>query len=618
MKNNAHTVPDVYFWRKSYSLKAMWRAVGIIIIIMASCQEITLKAQNHEPVLTFLGTDNPEELSPYDVERLEDFLTHPLKLNYVSESKLEESGLFSHYQAVSLSDYRSRHGDLLSFSELSAVDGFGHEFVAKLRPFVSLESNRLPGAAARPVINHDISIRSAIRKGSSMTYGLKYRLTAGERLTGGISISRTSEALKASPDAFSGHLAIHLKRRSGKILIGDFNARFGQGLSLWNGMSFNGLTSASSFIRKPSSISSSSSFTGGYALRGAAADIRLGRTRISVMTAVANDKDSLSILPALNLSWFMRHGQISMTHYADFNSDPYSTYIKDMKTSVDMAYCIRGTDLFTEVAYDWVSSKPAALAGLSAPAGENIRFAYMLRYYPSMYSSHRSAAARSTTVCSNEYAASLAMDFSAGGWMNINGASGFGTSVRRHVGSASLDCAYFPMSKVSDAMMKSIQVKARAEWTFMISGAFRSVIRLSERIRTWGEPFRTDIRADFSYISRAIVVNFRTNTLFCKGLGLLAYAEEGYRSERLSVYFRQGVFRVDNWADRIYVYERDAPGSYNVPAYYGRGVWAALTMNWKFARWGRVYVRGAVTAYPFMAEKKPGRAELKFQSVFTL
>ncbi len=618
MKNNAHNVQAVYFWRKSYSLKAMWRAVVIIIILLASCHEITLKAQNHEPVLTFLGTDNPEELSPYDIERLEDFLAHPLKLNYVSESKLEESGLFSHYQAASLSDYRSRHGDVLSFSELSAVDGFGHEFVAKLRPFVSLESSRLPGAPARTVVNHDISIRSSIRRGSPLNYGLKYKLTAGESITGGISVSRTSEAPKASPDACSGHLAFHFRRRSGKILIGDFNARFGQGLSLWNGMTFNGLTSASSFMRKSSAISASSSFTGGYALRGAAADIRLGRTRISVLTAVANKEDSLSILPALNLSCFMRNGQISMTHYADFNSGPNSTYISDMKTSADIAFCIRGTDVFAEIACDWVSSKLAALAGISVPAGENIRFASMLRYYPSMYSSLRSAAARSTTVCSNEYAASLAMDFSAGGWMNMNGVSGFGSGVRRHVGNASLDCAYFPAPKAADAVMKSIQIKAQTEWTFMISGAFRSVIRLSERIRTWGEPFRTDLRADFSYLSSHFLANLRVNTLFCKGLGLLAYAEEGYRSERLSVYLRQGVFRVDNWSDRIYVYERDAPGSYNVPAYYGREVWAALTMNWKFSRWGRLYLRGAVTAYPFMAQKKPGRAELKFQFLFTL
>jgi hypothetical protein len=68
---------------------------------------------------------------------------------------------------------------------------------------------------------------------------------------------------------------------------------------------------------------------------------------------------------------------------------------------------------------------------------------------------------------------------------------------------------------------------------------------------------------------------------------------------------------VDEWEDRIYAYERDLPGSFNVPAFYGRGYWISLSGNWKFARWGRVYVKGSLMQYPFMEKKKPGRAELK-------
>ncbi len=288
-----------------------------------------------------------------------------------------------------------------------------------------------------------------------------------------------------------------------------------------------------------------------------------------------------------------------------------------MKTSADCAFCIDGTDVFAETVYDWVTSKAAALAGLAAPVGENVRIASMLRYYPSEFTPSRSAAARSTTKCSNEYAASAAADISAGRWIAVNGAGGFGSSVRRVKGTVSADCAYSPEPK-SDDSRKSMQIKLQTEWEIMLSGAFKAKVRLAERIRTWDEPFRTDVRTDLSYMSEHVLANLRLNALKSSGLGLLGYAEGGYRTGKLTVYLRQGIFRIDDWADRIYAYERDAPGSFNVPAYYGRGFWTALSLNWKFAGWGRMYIRAAATSYPFMAGKKPGRAALKFQLRFML
>ena len=98
-----------------------------------------------ELIMRLEGVDSPEDMDPYDVERLESLLNRPLRINHASLSKLKEAGLLSHYQAVSLIDYRSRHGDVLSYSELSAVDGFGVDFVERIAPFISLESGSLPG-----------------------------------------------------------------------------------------------------------------------------------------------------------------------------------------------------------------------------------------------------------------------------------------------------------------------------------------------------------------------------------------------------------------------------------------------------------------------------------------
>jgi hypothetical protein len=82
------------------------------------------------------------------------------------------------------------------------------------------------------------------------------------------------------------------------------------------------------------------------------------------------------------------------------------------------------------------------------------------------------------------------------------------------------------------------------------------------------------------------------------------------------LYLRQGAFIVDHWDDRIYAYERDAPGCFNSPAFYGRGVWTSFMASFKFSRWCKLYLRAGYTSYPFMKENKPGKAELRFQSVF--
>ena len=92
----------------------MRRLVSICIFAVWLLPSVAQDMADMEKILKLKGEDSPENLDPYDVERLEGMLAHPLKLNYMSVSRLKESGLFTHYQAVSFVDYRSRHGDVLS------------------------------------------------------------------------------------------------------------------------------------------------------------------------------------------------------------------------------------------------------------------------------------------------------------------------------------------------------------------------------------------------------------------------------------------------------------------------------------------------------------------------
>ena len=115
-----------------------------------------------------------------------------------------------------------------------------------------------------------------------------------------------------------------------------------------------------------------------------------------------------------------------------------------------------------------------------------------------------------------------------------------------------------------------------------------------------------------------IDVVLRFNAVRSASWSYLAYTESSLQAGNVRFSLRIGLFFIDDWDDRIYAYERDIPGSFNVPAFYGRGCWTSLTGNWRFARWGRIYLRASVTGYPFMQKKKPGKAELKLMLKFQI
>ena len=583
----------------------MWRKIIITSFLLLSVWSSQAQsAEDMEKILRLTGYESPEDLDAYEVERLYSFIERPLKINAVSQSSLRSSGLFTSYQTASLLDYRLRHGDIMSYSELSSVDGFTESSVQRLAPFISLEGGDIVRSRDGYVIN-DLAFRAGCRTADmKMTggYGLKYRCKVGETLSLSLAASQTYAGSLGIPDLFSGSLVWEPQRRSFRLIAGDFNARFGQGLALWNGMSMTGLSKVSSYLRTSSGLSSSWSFTGSSAHTGIAGEYSFSRFRISAFLSLPEDKSKdLSLLPALNIGWYGRNISVSVTHYMEFMSsasEEVPLYLPDMKTSADIAMCIDGTDLFSEVAFDWINMKAAALSGVIFPVGEDVRVAAHLRYYPVGFDPSRSAAPRSVSKCTNEYGISVCSDYTP--------------RTGRFSGSLSLDSAFLPQGK--DDQRHSIHTRIIADTEVRMSDVLTMKARLSERIRTWGLPFKTDLRTDLVWSSGGFSITGRYNILKYVGTGNLGFIEGGYKNERFSVYLKQLVFDIDNWDDRIYAYERDAPGSFSVPAFYGRGMNTSFMTSWRFSRWGRLYAKGTFT---YGQKKKSGKAGLKLQCVFS-
>ena len=553
----------------------MLRLLVITSVILLSHH--VLMAQDHtgaDAVMRFLGSDDLQELDADEVEKLEQLIDDPAGINILSEQELRSCGIFTPYQSAVIRDYIDRHGPIRSLLELSLLDGMGESFVMKAAPFISLKVQDV--GLSR--VSHDLAVRSGFKwqetEGGDGNYGVKYRIKAGDRITGNFAVSRSYGSASWAPSAFSGSLAWKSARMPLRVVAGDFNARFGQGLTLWSNSFLTTLTNPDSFMKRSSGITQPWSFTGTSALTGLAAEVGFGRWVLSTLTAFPGLKKSgsgkLQFMPALNLAWYGRNGQVSLTNVL---SVPFarSSSQTAVKTGVDAAFCIRGVNIFGEMSYDWIAAVPSMLAGTRFRIGESTDMAVLAK----AFIKDQYGVACSGMHSFNASAVCWTADYTS----NIDG----------H------------------------QIKCRMTYEKDFGKEWKLKVRVTERVRTWGLPLRTDARADVIYNGSNWTASMRLNVLNCDKTGVLSYAEAGRKGEKLTAYLRQGIFFIDDWDDRIYVYERDAPGAFNVPAMYGRGLWTSMTTSARMGPDLRIYVRASYVCYPFMQKKKPGKAELKFQ-----
>ena len=604
-------------------MKGMCRKIFMAVMLISVV--LTASGQEYDPmeaIAYFYGAVSAEQLDEDDVDRMEALVRNPMDINSASISKMVESGLFTQYQAASIAAYRQNHGHVMSMTELAAIDGIGKDFAERLSPFICIRTGTVE--PNRPGFGGEVCARGGWKvsfDGSSRwSAGVKLKAETAAGWSAGMAMPKTYSE-KFDPKAVAAYLAWEGRRSGLKIIAGEFGLRFGQGLALWTGMGMSGISTVCSLERRPSGLVTSSSFSANYTLTGLAARYSPGKFVISCGLALPGIRNitefpnDIHLMPFADCTYLLDNGQIALSAYLDalpFGGLGNVQRCTEAKVSLSERWCIDGHNIFSELAFDFLPRAPAGLIGYTGRVCEYLRLGAVVRYYPAEYQASRSNAPRSLTKCSNEHGATLSGDFSFGKSVELDRDDEYLSSVSRHTGSFSVDCAYFPQPKSKDDVM-SRQLKLSLVWNFQIDRMFAMKFTSSCRVRTWGKPLRGEIRADLIWRLLNYYASFRADVVKCNGVGLLGYADIGWKGSTLAVWLRFGMFCIDSWDDRIYVYERDAPGSFNVPAFSGRGLWTSLAGRLRFSRKGSLNLRLALTDYPFMKNKKPGNAELKFQ-----
>lgn len=557
-------------------------------------------------VLFLTGASDLETVGEYELERFEDLADDPLPVNLASRMRLESSGLLSDYQVASLLAYREESGDILSFSELAAVDGFGKEMAEALSVFVSLSSSALPGQSSL----RKLPARSRVEAGSSYkatfpgksggepesgwNWWSRCRVTSSGRYDVSVSLRRDYDAGDMLPSSGAFSVAYCGRRALSRLIAGDYSLRFGQGLALWSGFSLSGYSGVRTFWKRGSGLAPSQSLSAGASHSGIAAEFSGRRYGGYAFVSMPYLKKSLlggggadiTLLPGAGLYRRFRDGRVSVTSFCPVPCDGGALRCGLPLVSADMRFCLRGREVFAEIAYDVSSGTPAAVAGCVFPLNDRWKYAVTGLYMPDGYNREFASPARSFSSGSGEYGVAAGLYFDK----------------------MEFTAAYAVNDKTGVRQLKSYLL---LPWKMSAYGTLSS--KLTTRWRSGDDPSRLDLRLDYRYSGSSGLTAVRANVLKCKGVSYLAYAEKGYVGTAVAAYLRATVFRADNWDDRIYSYERDAPGCFNVPAYYGRGYSAAFVLRVKLPRM-KLYLRCAYTDYPWRCPGQEAARPSRFEA----
>lgn len=251
-----------------------------------------------EDILYLSGMTSEEDLDESMYNHFILLQNHPVRINSNAFSKLRASSLFSEFQIVALRDYISRHGAILSPRELAGISGFDEELVLHLLPFISFElgADKTPGGArAKSRTFYEISSRV----GDKMTldgkfsneylWSILYKVDCGERLALCIASDKAyqggaSRMWKGIPAWVpSLHFSCDWTSCDGtwRIVAGDFKVRYGQGLIAYDGFTMSTVGSLAALDRRSSGFSPAVSFSGSGSKSGVGAEYSLGRLSVS-------------------------------------------------------------------------------------------------------------------------------------------------------------------------------------------------------------------------------------------------------------------------------------------------------------------------------------------------
>ena len=672
------------------------RFVLLFLIISFSiksiAQEETIKKQLIEDLIENIASSTDNELDYTSLyEDLNYFLNNPLNLNSATTEELEKLQILNDFQIKSLQDYIKKNGEMLSIYELQLVFGFAQQDIDLLLPFVTSEKTdqkqQMKLKNALKYGNNQIFIRTQkvieeqkgyssisdsalLEKPNSRYLGSPYKLYARYKYNykNLISFGLTAEKdageeffTGSNPhgfDFYSGHLILNNIRIFKTIVVGDFQAKFGQGLVLLSDMTSGKSSYVLNTRKRSQGLTKYSSTNENEFLRGAGTTVKLGRFDISAFASYkkidANITDSIDDEIA-NISAFQNSGlhsipselvdekaiseqiiggNITFNHSKFklgvtginylFGADLVKTTTpqnqfdfqgkQNTNISLDYYFGYRGFSFYGEEAIS-ENGGMAFLNGMLANIAPKISLSVLHRYYEKNYQANYGNAFAESSEANNE----------SGLYFGIQV-----YPIKRWKISAYYDTYKFPWLSTSaaapaegnDYFVQTEFAPARNLNMILLFKYEEKQINQSdtEGLKQLTQQENLKIRFHLSYeLSKQLSLKSRIETVRYQiaenssEYGYLVYQDIFYSFIRipLTTNIRFAVFDTDTYNARIYAYESDMLYAFSIPAYYSQGTRFYINLKYSVTKNIDFWIRYSQTYYSDLNVISSGLSEIQ-------
>jgi len=659
---------------------SVMRGEIVLLILLLLMTAPPLHAQEEEAakaIIEDFSDAQPEEQDFTEIiEKLAYYKKHPLDLNSASSEQLKEINLLSILQINNLMNHIMISGKLLDLLELQAVPGFDNATVEKIMPFVALNTISGPEQFKLKNIrekgNNILIWRYAQllekQKGYTSLPGsrymggpekllMKYRYTlgniasaallmkkdAGERLFGGAS--------KSGFDFISGHIALHKIGAIKTLVVGDYSLQFGQGLTLWTGLSFGRGADVAGVAKKDTGLKPYTSSSEYAFFRGVASKIKIFKiidltSFISLRnldgSLTADDKGNQT-LSTLNVSGLHRtqaeirnkgsvsqyfYGSVLQLDHSNFSAGliaTHSIYRNEFITGNQLYnrfgfsgtqltnlgmhynYTISNTYLFGETSMS-LPGGIATVTGIMASLSSRLSAVVLYRNYAKDHISFYAQAPGKNSDGNNEkgfYAgininpsrawnASLYLDTYQHPWLRYRvDAASYGTELSGQL-------SYSPKKTLKLQLRLKTTVSEQNTVAELPFNALEEVYKGNYRIDMSGK-----LNRKINLQSRIEVSRYRKSPS-AKEYGILIYQDMEYKvmSAALSANFRLAWFSTPSYNTRIYAYEDDVLYASGSGLYSGEGFRTYLNLKYRLTR--RLYFWSKIAVYYYPGQLTTG------------
>ncbi len=654
-------------------------ACFILLLVVSGktsmAQSIPKKEIDLESFVDELLAVQDEDINYEDLyENLAQLLSNPADLNTITDEQLRSLFILNEMQIQAFVDYRNQAGPFLSIYELQNIESISQEDFLKLAPFVSvpdvtstINKNFWKRISQEKnnylVFRYDRTLEERKGYGSEVSPSGKYVGSPDKLYTrfrtsrpGDFSVGFTAEKdagekLSWSPtqkqygaDYISFHAQAMNKGKIKNLIVGDYQAQFGQGLTLGSAFGIGKNSEAVTTIRRANVgfLPYTSLYEAGF-FRGAAVSYSIHKKLTAHVMYSSRWRDGNVTLDTISepiqiissLSYTGLHRTPSeienrntvkekniatvvsykfnsldaglIMHHTQFNSPLlrnatlYNQFYfqGDKNTNVGgyLNYAYKNFSFFSEVSTS-VDHGMGITAGILGSLAPSLDFSLHYRKFDRNFYNFYSNALAENTTPQNE----TGMYW---GWKYVPN--------KKYSFSGYLDLFRFPWLRY-----RSYAPSEGSEWLFRFNykPAKNIVLFLQARQETKVRNSSTDdnlyrtapgtkhnywINADYAASSQ---LSFRTRAQFnsyshqgATTHGMLLLQDVTWSKGKLSISGRYSLFDAADYDNRLYVYEKDVWLAFSFPAYYGVGIRNYVLLQYSISKKVDVWFRWAHVRY---------------------